>query len=332
MDVANVHQELPRLSPESSMPPSGVCNIFCFPCTCAARIKDLFQAEMLGDNEGVFENALRILEIPFNLTSSFFNGIDLFFKALLYFGFNQSTPFLKTLSRAIPIVGLIVEGFETFFELRSFKQAWEMLQTLKKPPSESLAQLRAQFCPTDQTHEAITQFVSRVFTESSREEQQRCVDSYTQYVNGARKRRLERRVGFECAVRFDKAMLKPTLNTAETKEFLDDIQTQLQKKLLLHALGLIAALLAIASMIGVLYGSAILIPLILVSISSGLSLTRWILAEGLLPCKGWQFEPSYLIPEYLRCLYRRIFTPSGAASVSLQGRVQSAPSLQSTLG
>jgi hypothetical protein len=330
MDIARVRQELPKLAPESSPSLPGICNIFSLPCTCAARVRDLYRAEMLGDNEGVFENTLRILEIPFNFTSSLCNAIDLIFKGLLYFGLTKSTPFLKVMSKGMPIVGLIVGGFETFFEIRSFKQAWEMLKTVKKPSSEALEQFRVEFCQNPQTVNQITTFVRSTFAQSSFEEQQRCIADYVQYTNAARWRRLERRVGFDCAERFYQMIFKPNLTTEQTQELVDDIQAQLQKKLLLHAIGLISCLLAIAGVITMLYGCPFMIPLILVSISSGLSIIRWIFAEGILPCKGWHFEPAYLIPDCLRGLFRKIFKPNDAALLSLQGRVQTAPALQNT--
>lgn len=325
MNIANSQQVSPINSSTSSTASSGFCNISCLPCTCISRIRDLYRAEKLGDNEGVVENALRIIEMPFNMTSSLFNAVDLFFKALLYLGFNKSTSFLKMLSKKIPIVELVIGGFETFFELRSFKQTWEAAKTLKKPSSAALAQFKEQFCQSPQTVALITSFVRLTFANLDTQKQQRYIDDYLQYTNDARRRRLEKCVGFNCAVRFHQMIANKELNAAETKELLDDLHTQIQKSLLLHALSLIATWTAIASMITMLCGCPIIIPFIFASISSGLALIRWIFAEGILPCKGWKFEVTYLIPEYLRSLAKKIFTPSGAARASLEGRVQSVP-------
>jgi hypothetical protein len=288
------------------------------PCECAQRIREVYRAQSLGDNEGVFENALRIIELPFDMTSTFVNGLELLFKGLLYFGFATSTPFLKKLSKGIPVAGLIVGGFETFFELRSFKHAWGMLKVLKMPPEDALYQFKMQYCQTSQMVKNITNFVKNAFANCSEEEQQRTIDDYIQQANAARARRLERRIGREAADRFYQAAT-PTGSELYHQEILTDIHTQVKKQLLLHTLGLLAALASIAGIITMLYGCPFLIPLLLVSISSGLTAVHWLLTEGMLPCRGWKFEVSYLFPE---CLRRRFFTPTGAVSPYLQGRVR----------
>lgn len=291
----------------------GMCRIFSLPCECAQRVREVYRAQSLGDNEGVVENVLRIIELPFDMTSTLFNGLDLLFKGLLYFGFATRTPGLKMLSKIIPTVGLVVGGFETFFELRSFKHTWDMIKVLKLPPEEALHRFKMQYCQTPQLVNNITAFVRG--TCASRDEEERTIDKYIQQANAARARRLERRIGREAANRFYEAM--DPLNELGFEEILDDIHTQVKKQLLLHALCLLATLVSIAGIITMLCGCPLLLPLILVSVSSGLTAVHWVLTEGMLPCKGWKFDISKLLPE---CLRRRFFTPNGAASPSLQGR------------
>lgn len=297
----------------------GVCRIFSLPCECAQRVREVYRAQSLGDNEGVFENSLRIIELPFDMTSSLFNGLDLLFKGMLYFGFATNSPVLKTVSKVIPTFGLVVGGFETFFALRSFKHAWDILKLLKMAPEEALDQLKMQYCKTPQLVHNITEFVKK--TCASPEEQERTIDNYIQQANAARARRLERRVGREAANRFYEAV-NALGGELDPREILKDIHTQVKKQLILHALALIAALVSIAGIITMLCGCPLFIPLILVSISSVLTVVHGVLAAGMLPCKGWKFNVSNLFPE---CLRRRLFTPNDAASPSLQGRARRVP-------
>src|ERR1700681_2198501 len=98
MAITPVHQSHSRTVEEPAHLP-GVCRIFSLPCECFSRIMEVYRAETLGDNEGVFEHTLRLIEMPFNATSSLFNVINLLFKGLLYFGLvkNPSAPFLQTM-------------------------------------------------------------------------------------------------------------------------------------------------------------------------------------------------------------------------------------------
>jgi len=298
----------------------GACRLFSMPCECVQRIREIYRAQSLGDNEGVVENVLRIVELPFDMTSSLFNGIDLLFKGLLYFGFATHIPALKMLSKTVPIIGLVIGGFDTFFAFRSFRLAWDMLKVLKMPAEKALAEFKMQYCENSQMVKNITEFVKKAFANRTEEEQEKLIDSYIQQANAARARRLERRIGREAANRFYEAV--STIGDQNCQDILNDIRTQVKKQLLLHALGLMAALASIAGIIILLSGCPLLIPFILVSISSGLGAMHWIFAECMLPCKGWKFEACNLLPN---CIKRRFFKPNDAVSPSLQGRVDRVP-------
>src|SRR5689334_2142972 len=62
----------------------GMFNLIYIPSEFMGSLRDQVQAERLGDIEGSYENWLKILEMPFNTTSSLFSNVDLIVKLLSY--------------------------------------------------------------------------------------------------------------------------------------------------------------------------------------------------------------------------------------------------------
>ena len=86
----------------------------------------------------------------------------------------------------------------------------------------------------------------------------------------------------------------------EAARIFNDIRIQSHKKLLIHAVGLVAVIATIAGLILGLAACPYLIPLALLVFGGGVSFLRYYLHLGLLETQGWHFETKRRIPEFTK--------------------------------
>ena len=94
----------------------------------------------------------------------------------------------------------------------------------------------------------------------------------------------------------------------EGLKFVDDMHTQSKKKKLAHILGIIAIIVAAASLIALAVTCPASIPYILAGVAMTFALARAGVFAGTLESRGWTFEPKKILPDWLR---KRIFSDPG---------------------
>lgn len=94
----------------------------------------------------------------------------------------------------------------------------------------------------------------------------------------------------------------------EGLKFVDDMHTQSKKKKLAHILGIIALVVAAASLIALAVTCPAAIPYILAGVAMTFALARAGVFAGTLESRGWTFEPKKILPDWIR---KRIFSDPG---------------------
>ena len=69
---------------------------------------------------------------------------------------------------------------------------------------------------------------------------------------------------------------------------------------MIHILGVIALVIAAASIITMAIGCPITIPYILIGVATTIALARFIAYKGSLDVRGWSFSPSRILPDCIR--------------------------------
>ncbi|MCB1116808.1 MAG: hypothetical protein KDK71_10100, partial [Chlamydiia bacterium] len=100
-------------------------------------------------------------------------------------------------------------------------------------------------------------------------------------------------------------LLKGVINsdddaTLEGLRFMDDMHTQSDKQKLTQILGVITLGFAVLSLVGMLASAPTAIPFILLGIALTIFLVRAGIFAGTLNSRGWTFEPSKILPEFIR--------------------------------
>ncbi|WP_420420818.1 hypothetical protein [Simkania sp.] len=90
----------------------------------------------------------------------------------------------------------------------------------------------------------------------------------------------------------------------EGLKLMDDMRIQNVKKTLVHVIGIIAMVVAIASLIALLAGAPYAVPLVLITIATIIGAGRFAVFLGTLDVRGWDFSFKNLLPTFIR---RRIW-------------------------
>ncbi len=88
---------------------------------------------------------------------------------------------------------------------------------------------------------------------------------------------------------------------------LKNIQIQIDKKITLHAIGILAALLTIIGFISVVAGAPISVLLTLAITATSLAVFRYYLHEGWMETEGWRFDIQKCLPAWPASLYHNLF-------------------------
>ncbi len=321
----------------------SMLNLFYAPSDIAESVIDQVHSEKTADMEGSRDNCLRLIESPFNIVSSGFSNIEIITTILSYFNVSSAQfSVLTSLLKKVPILGLIICGFEVLMEGSGMKRAMALRSALSLPDSSlkgqelssaqimSLLSLYKEYCHRDEvTISLIEDLVQRKFPALTAQERVEKVREYETLAWGAKDRQLIRRLFPRCAQEVQEKVPQLLRNMAtgnfihekewrlEAKELLSDVKMQLNKKMVMHVMGLLAIALTIAALIAVLCACPYVIPLVLIIVSSVFSTVRCAIDIGMMDTKGYHFVGSNFIPNCLKpsChkianWYHRTFTQS----------------------
>lgn len=116
-------------------------NFYYLPIDFIKSVKDQIIANKLGDQEGSLENYLRIVEAPFNISSSTLTTISSVCK-ILSFAHLEKVSWVIKIFKVTPIIGAFVSGIEALIELIGIRAARGMLKTLDMSILQRLYELK----------------------------------------------------------------------------------------------------------------------------------------------------------------------------------------------
>jgi hypothetical protein len=104
----------------------------------------------------------------------------------------------------------------------------------------------------------------------------------------------------------------------EAEELMQTVKTQARKKLLVHIVAVVAIALSIAGFIALCVGCPFAIPFALLLVGGTLASLNYFLAAGTLDNKGWKFSVENCIPNWVKWIARKLFSPSEAPPIPPQ--------------
>jgi len=90
------------------------------------------------------------------------------------------------------------------------------------------------------------------------------------------------------------------LAVKEGLELMNDMRIQNVKKKIVHIIGIVALVIAAASLIALLAGAPYAVPLVLVSIATIVATGRFLAFSGSLDVRGWNFSWKNTLPDFIR--------------------------------
>lgn len=86
----------------------------------------------------------------------------------------------------------------------------------------------------------------------------------------------------------------------EGLKLMNDMRVQNEKKTLVHIIGIIAMVIAVASLIALLAGAPYAVPFVLITLATIIGAGRFAIFSGMLDVRGWDFSFKNLLPTFIR--------------------------------
>lgn len=308
----------------------GVGNLYYAPRELLKCAEAFSTAKQIEDKEGIVTNGLRASAFPFTFTNALSQLAWYVLKIGLYFNIISSTLTQVVVPLSIYISGLgfimcAIEGILEIYGLVKTKHFYsdqfpsDLKKRFNSPESEknsyierlkNLQQTYLQISP--ESIDKIEADVKHKFPDRSPDEQQkikeRIVDGHLKKKKSDLIRRIDHWLADEIQENASQVLqdlqssnpLKSQEAQDKTAEIFKNIKTQSIKKFLIHAIGLAAVLIAVVGLILCCVHCPFFIPIILLMIGAGLSLTRYYLNLGFMNSKGWEFNSENCLPSFLK--------------------------------
>jgi hypothetical protein len=246
----------------------GITNIVYAPYELYSEIKAAHQAFKIRDGEGFIENSLRIIEAPFSFSNAL---LQLSWYGIYFFNSPALQNTLQTtslLTSSIAAAGFVLCAIETVLETIGLIRTVNFLKTNSLSDHAYLTHMKKH----ELAHRVHPWLADRI------------EETLPQIQQGLQSQDPSKR-----------AEAKET-----TAAILKNVKIQSQKKLLIHVIGLLAALITIAGLIAGCGACPFIIPFVILVVGGVLSLVRYYLQCGLMDVEGWNFSVANCIPEIVK--------------------------------
>lgn len=299
----------------------GIINLMFSPRVFCQGVKAAYRAFKIGDREGIFENVLRILQVPVDMGNALMqSGWYLLSTGLICEG---ALKLAGRLSKFIMATGLLFCAIEGMLEGmglaksvkfdRRFYPKIDSLEDKENIYLSALLKLKTFFFEVSpEEMQKIDTYVRNVLPNGTSDRIAMKINELVTNLLEAKKNRLIRRMYPRLAADIENSL--PRLVTdlqssvpdkireaaAKASALFENIRIQSQKKQLLHIVGLLAIMITV---VGILTGAW---PALLVG--SILAMVRYCMHLGLMDSKGWHFCVENCTPAILRKIHEKLFS------------------------
>lgn len=272
----------------------GTASLLSAPFDFFYLVKYLFAACVHGDKESQIDFLLRLVVFPFGLlyraSSVVINLIEVlsFFKLACISRVNS---YFIEVVKTLNIIGIFLSTIELAFESFSLFKTFKFYVKILNE-KDQLQFIKDQYFSLDNKEEETIQALAAKKSSD--------VESLRKRFYKIKESSLMHRIRPKAVERLKQSFEQGAIDENTSKELTKIVETQLQKKLVLHAIGIVAIILGLISLVYLLLGAPALLTFVILSASIGLSITRLLLQKGLLDQEGWKFSISACLPPFVK--------------------------------
>jgi hypothetical protein len=311
----------------------GLSQLFFAPLTIIYTIPEFIRASSKGDMEGTLDAILRLSRANFSFAYAFMMASSY---ATQFFSLYEISFVKQIHTLSCPILGIVLSTLEMLYEgwslikIREFKNQFHVidLSTSHKKASKSTKNkllkkdikfLNRQYLKVNSNEKVkIENYIQKKFKNEPYQWENKFNEISDTFLK-IKKSDLARRVRPWLVEEIDQRLPKVLENIKDpnpevrkkaierAKELMTQLDTQCQKRILIHLLGLLALTFTMAAFILAIAGAPFLTVTLFFVVAAIIGFSRYTFAKGYLDSRGWKFRVENFPPEWVMKLYYKFY-------------------------
>jgi hypothetical protein len=302
----------------------AITNLFSAPYETFLAASTLFRANSIGNEERIFEAAIRLSEQPISFLNGVGNGITYLLQLGVFFKVMRLAPYVAKATLITNAFGLGVCAFESLFESLGIYQAMTfraqyILPGRSSDPLKILKSLKDRYLTINPREGVkIDAAAKRRFPKLSEADLEPKKEEIALQLAHCKASNLANRVQ-PWFVHEIKDQISPLIDKLtspnaqvrkvaheEAAEMFKIMDIQVKKKLLVHVVGLAGIFLIGLGVLMSFCPHLLFMAVFITAVGGLLTTARNWLALGFWKTRGWKFEASECVPRFFKTVYQKI--------------------------